>query len=142
MATGLAFRQLFCRAADCGLMFLVCRSCYRGQTYCSDLCRWKTRLDQVRRANRRYQQSPEGRQDHCDRQREYRQQRRCRVTDQSSPQRISWAKMAGAKPASQGLMAEKFNDLLHLTRQGGFRRLVCIFCGRRGRFIQIRGRRE
>jgi len=53
--------------------------------YCSPACRIAARLQQRRRANRRHQQSPEGRQDHRDRQEEYRR-RQCqtRVTDRAS----------------------------------------------------------
>jgi len=72
MAAALVFRQLFCRAANCGEMFFICLSCYRGQTYCSTECRQKARREQLRQANRRYQRSLEARLDHRDRQREYR----------------------------------------------------------------------
>ncbi len=66
----------------------VC-ACDRGQRYCSLACRHRARLHQRRHANRRYQQSPEGRLDHRDRQRRYRQRqahraRQTRVTDQGS----------------------------------------------------------
>ena len=49
-------------------MFYICRSCYRGQVYCGDECRRRRRRQQRRRANRRYQQDPEIRGDHCQRQ--------------------------------------------------------------------------
>ena len=72
MADEVAFRQLFCRAVRCGVMFFICRACYRGQAYCSDECRRQSRDEQLRKANRRYQQDPEVREDHCERMREYR----------------------------------------------------------------------
>ncbi len=77
------FRQRICRAAGCGAEFWICRSCDRGQCYCSQECREQSRRAQCREANSRHQQSPEGRLDHRDRQRAYR--KRCvlaRVTDQ------------------------------------------------------------
>ena len=77
-------RQRVCRASGCNQVFWICRDCDRGQHYCTHLCRQHTRRQQHRLANRRYQQSPEGRQDHRDRQREYRRRhQRARVTDVS-----------------------------------------------------------
>ncbi len=66
-------RQRACRAEGCGALFFICRSCDRGQSYCSQPCRRLQRRQQCRAANRRHQLSPEGRADHCDRQRAYRQ---------------------------------------------------------------------
>ena len=48
-------------------------------------CRQKTQRQQGRDANRRHQQSQEGRLDHRDRQRDYRERCRRRVTDDTSP---------------------------------------------------------
>jgi len=56
----------------CGATFGVCRSCFRGQRYCSDSCRTQARAEQRRESNRRHQRSPEGRDNHRDRQRDYR----------------------------------------------------------------------
>ncbi len=57
-----------------------------GEVYCGDECRRRMRRRQRRRANWRYQQSREGRLDHRDRQRAYRERcRRRRVTDHTSP---------------------------------------------------------
>src|SRR5262245_22103656 len=70
-----SFRQRFCLASGCGAMFFVCPHCDRGQRYCSDNCRQRSRLEQVRAASRRYQDSPEGRLGHRDRQRSYRQRK-------------------------------------------------------------------
>jgi len=97
MAAGLVFRQLFCRAAGCREMFFICLSCYRGQTYCSAECRQKTRREQLRQANRRYQRSLEARLDHRDRQREYRRRRFCRVRDLSSPTSSSCGRIGRAR---------------------------------------------
>ena len=76
-------RQRTCRGEGCGALFFICRSCGRGQGYCSRSCRRLQRRLQCRAADRRHQQSPEGRADHRDRQRAYRQrQQQARVTDQ------------------------------------------------------------
>ena len=84
MAQEVVLRQEFCRGLDCGAMFYIYHSCYLGQAYCGDRCRQKKRRQQRRDANRRHQQSQEGRLDHRDRQRDYRQRCRRRVTDHTS----------------------------------------------------------
>lgn len=59
----------------CYALFVICRSCDHGQRYCCCWCRFLAWREQRRRANRRHQSSPEGRDDHRDRQRAYR--KRC-----------------------------------------------------------------
>lgn len=142
------FRQKRCRA--CNAVFVICRSCDRGQRYCSPRCRVPALREQRRRANRRHQRSPEGRLDHRDRQREYRQ--RCaqrRVTDTSSaaltsPGSIStWLcespktgaqldfsiPLLGCRVAFRWREREEGHTLRHSAL------LRCAICGRTGRFI-------
>jgi hypothetical protein len=117
-------RQRVCRGQGCQALFWICSHCDRGQCYCSSACRSEARRRQHRAANRRYQQSPEGRLDHRDRQRQYRQRRcRARVTDQSSQAVISMPVAVPLRVASPGL--EKRADLW----------LRCSICGRPGRFV-------
>ncbi len=71
MAREMAWVQLFCRGSDCGVRFYICGSCYRGQVYCGERCRRRMRRRQTRLANRKHQDSPEGKLDHRDRQRVY-----------------------------------------------------------------------
>jgi hypothetical protein len=80
------FRQRFCKAADCRALFCICSNCDRGQLYCSNECRRRSRLEQLRAARRRHQQSAEGRDDHRDRQRAYR--RRKTAISQASPPKV------------------------------------------------------
>lgn len=145
MASEVAFRQLFCRAAACGVMFFICRRCYRGQAYCSTQCRHKTRQQQRRKANRRYQQDPEVGQDHCDRQREYRK-RLCesRVTDQSSLIEHSWGSIYEPLAAIQAASPpeEESVDAPKVTRLERFSRIICHICGRWGQWISAFIRRE
>jgi hypothetical protein len=129
-------RQRVCRGLGCQVLFWICSHCDRGQCYCSLACRSEARRRQHRAANRRYEQSPEGRLDHRDRQRQYRQRRcRARVTDQSSPAVISPAPWGcgetitmpvavALRVASPGRL-EKRADLW----------LRCSICGRPGRFV-------
>ena len=142
MASGLVLRQLFCRAVGCGAMFFICLSCYRGQTYCSQPCRVKSRREQLRQANRRYQQSWEARLDHRDRQRAYRRRRYSRVTDQSSLAPYSCRRMARA-PAAVSMAPAAEDSMNHgqRTRCEHFQRLFCSVCGRWGQFIEVFRRR-
>jgi hypothetical protein len=79
-------RQRVCLGQGCHAVFFICAHCDRGHRYCSPGCSEQARLQQRRCANGRHQQSPEGRLDHRDRQREYRRRRQTptRVTDQGS----------------------------------------------------------
>lgn len=76
-------RQRRCCDPACNTLFTICASCDRGQRYCSDGCRKRTRQQQLRASGRRYQASAAGRHNHSQRQQSYRQ-RRCqpRVTHQ------------------------------------------------------------
>jgi len=66
--------------AWCGGRFVVCSRCSWNRRYCPGSCAAVVRAEQRRVARRRHQQSPEGRLDHRDRNREYRaQQRAARV---------------------------------------------------------------
>jgi hypothetical protein len=132
-------RQRFCHAVECRALFFLCAHCDRGQRYCSLACRRQARLRQHRSANRRYQQSPEGRLDHRDRQQQYRERRcRARVTDQGSLLSVGSASFQcgvveatlpdAPKPAAVGVF-----PCWPENRPGI--RLCCRVCGRLGRFI-------
>ena len=69
-------------AAPASKPFTICAACDRGHAYCSAPCRQAGRLRSLRAARARHQRSLEGRLDHRDRQRAYRQRRR--VTDHTS----------------------------------------------------------
>jgi hypothetical protein len=114
-------RQRLCRAEVCGAVFYVCRSCDRGQRYCSERCREKARREQRRAANRRHQRSEEGRLDHRDRQREYRRRLvLLRVTDQGSDEPARSSTLAALSPP---------------VHEAGIGEAVCCVCGRRGTFV-------
>ena len=76
----LPLRQKTCRHCSC--LFAICTACDRGHAYCTPRCRAAARRRSVQAARARHQRSPEGRLDHRDRQRVYRDRRR--VMDQSS----------------------------------------------------------
>jgi hypothetical protein len=132
----LPFRQVFCHASQCRLLFFVCSHCYRGQRYCSLACRLASRVEQLRVANRRHRQSPEGREDQRDRQREYRRRQADRarawsektVMDQT-PAMATASGMIASPPVAAPMSAPRQSFLSALGR------IVCHFCGRVGRFL-------
>ena len=50
----------------CDLFFCICRSCWRGQAYCSDECRIAGKLKKHGEAQRRYRQTLKGKKAHCE----------------------------------------------------------------------------
>ncbi len=135
-----ALRQGFCRAPGCGQIFFVCPSCDRGQVYCAPACRQVARRLQCRAANLRHQRSEEGRLDHRDRQRAYRERRAGgRVTDQGSQAPLCYDTVADDPSADPGTSRSRgcrsrTPPVRSLFRPGR-RDLVCSFCGRAARFI-------
>jgi len=127
-------------------MFLICRSCYRGHAYCSAGCRGKSRQRQRVKANRRYEQDLEVRQDHRDRQRACRERQRVQgVTDHTSTGVGACHNMAGPLTETGKIpsAAEKNAQYPPKPAWGErFRGIVCNICGRVGRFIIAFTRRE
>lgn len=135
MGREVVFRQLVCRWPDCGATFVICRSCYRGQAYCNERCRVKGRRQRRREANRRHQQTCEGRLDHRDRQRAYRQRRRGhRVTDTSSRLRLDSASILQPRSQRSEMGSKDRAEEDEYADIGGVG-LVCIVCGRSPGFI-------
>ncbi len=135
IACSTVFRQRVCHFPPCGAVFYLCPHCDRGQRYCSSRCREKSRRLPRRQANRRHQQSPEGRLDHRDRQREYRRRQRARVTDQSSLRASPYVNLT-APPTSEPLAGAPQPDPLprpDTELAPGW--VVCQICGLRGRWV-------
>lgn len=115
------------RCRGCGEFFLVCRSCDRGQQYCSEGCRDPARQVQMRAARLRHQQSPEGRADHRDHQRALRKRRQ--VMDHPSGEQAEVEILAVAGAVVSNAAAEedaKSEELFIWTPQEP----CCRFCGR------------
>jgi hypothetical protein len=110
-------------------VFYLCPSCDHGQCYCSPRCRQKSRRQQRREANRRHQQSLEGRLDHRDRQREYRQRlKSVRVTDQGSQPETASGRITA--PAHLPRAAFDLRQSLGCWRLDPPLPLCCWRCGR------------
>ncbi len=131
----LPFRQRHCKADNCGRLFFICSHCDRGQRYCSEPCHLKSRAQQLRDAQRRYLQSPEGRKDQSDRQRAYRQRKAALSRTSTSESVID---QAPKSPPTSGMIAPQPGWLLFKTPGQKFHLndgwVVCHFCGRVGRF--------
>ncbi len=134
------FRQRFCRAPACRVLFFICSYCDRGQVYCSQTCRQPARDQQRRAANRRHRQTLSGRLAHSRRQHTYRLRRpgACyqrgenKVTDHSS--QAQWRVRPSRRVSSFYLRTTIFS-LLRPNRGV----VVCRFCGRPGWFVNTLG---
>lgn len=71
------------RCKQCASIFVVCKSCYRGQRYCGVVCRKLGYTATRKAAKRRHEASVEAKLDHRDRERRYRANKKS-VTDQAS----------------------------------------------------------
>jgi hypothetical protein len=126
---GVILRPRSCRT--CGMLFWICCHCDRGHPYCSASCRYQGYRQKRRLANQRYQQSPEGRLDHRDRQRALRRRRlvtQKSVTDQSSLRSALCQRMTLAIAFRRLSPGESPSPSFS-------RWLRCVICGRRGRFV-------
>jgi hypothetical protein len=98
-----------CGDPTCNAMFALCRGCDRGQRYCSDACRKRMRLRQVRTAGRRYQASAVGKLKHGQRQQAYRQRQcRPRVTHQG-PVSITTSQPTGSASLARCVLCGQGN---------------------------------
>jgi len=124
--------QLVCRLPECGGIFHICRSCYRGQRYCSPHCRHIARRRQLKAANLRYRKTPEARLDQRDRQRSWRQRHKYSVMDQGSFALPSAAVSVchGSLVCPSTAVLEEKTMVAHV-----YGRPRCVICGRVGRFV-------
>jgi hypothetical protein len=131
------------------VQIFVCPACERGQVYCSVSCSRLARRLQHREANRLYQQSKKGRLHHSDRQRAYRQRKARalsqataseKVTDHTYEPSPACATMPqGASLVENEPPATIFSTSWLDQRSCSADRqvVVCHFCGRRGRFVNL-----
>ena len=134
---------LICRYEPCGKVFYICRSCYRGQAYCSDPCFKTNRDKQCREANRNHQQSDEGRLDHNSRQRElYQRQVDARregneknLTDRSSPTACDGVTMnfSDSRDLEPTKTESKESQEVHDDKREAYPR--CRICNRKGYWV-------
>jgi hypothetical protein len=129
------FRQRCCKADNCGRLFFICSHSYRGQRYCSESFRLKSRAEQLRTAQRRYLQSPEGRKDQSERQRAYRQRKAVLYSASASKSVIDQSPqihLTSGMITSQRVSASFGTPWQQSQPNDGW--AVCHFCGRVSRF--------
>ena len=133
----LVFRQRTCNRGDCLRVFFLCQHCDRGHRYCSDRCRDEARQEQRRAANRRHQQSEEGRLDHRDHQRQYRR----RLKEQQSSSRLPppVGENVAETGSVNGGVTDQGSQTIPLSGNIEPREanqpIRCRLCGRTGRFV-------
>ena len=129
-------RPRVCRSQGCQTVFWICSHCDRGQCYCSAACRTEARRRQRRAANRRHQRSLEGRLDHRDRQRAYRQRHApAGVTDQGSLSVFSPAPFGCGEAITMPVAVSRPCELPGGLEKRSDLWLRCSICGRPSRFV-------
>lgn len=71
--------------ARCHRQRIICRSCDRGNRYCSEECAETARRESLKRARLRFQKSSEGRALHCAAQKRHRQRKASSDFEKSGP---------------------------------------------------------
>jgi len=101
---------------------MICQSCDHGQRYCAGGCRELAKKDAGKRANKKYQNSRQGRFKNAERQRRFRQRQKSRlqiVTYQGSP-----------SPPANDLLIEKLCPPKGTAKTSKMQpETVCHFCG-------------
>ena len=119
---GLIVILICCFCRWCNLPFYICRSCYRGQAYCSGNCRISGRRRSRRKAQKKYRRSPKGKRSHCLAENR-RRQRGKNSLQKNMDDHTSTPGMTGCKVAPPPYLISGF-----LIGEAGY----CRFCGRPG----------
>ena len=110
------------QCARCFVQMKICRCCDRGHVYCSE-CSTLARKEARQGTAKRYQQSPQGRSNHAERQRRYRERQRVssdKVTHKGILTTTHVIPMTRSRPVTQTL-PEKPRLLPEFA-------IVCDFC--------------
>ncbi len=158
------------RCKRCDRCFNLCRSCDRGQRYCSDDCRYHGHQKILQKARRKYANSEKGKQNNRERQRRWRKRMllklNClekKVTDPSSQQSDvvvclshenkrfdeSGRAVQGVIKKAKNIFAESFYSCVESKDQPEKKqgtsalenRACCYECGRPGVIVRKRRRR-
>ena len=114
----------------CGKLFCICRSCWRGQRYCSDACRQAARRKAHRQAQQRYRRTEKGKGAHRA------AEKRRRVGLSRKPQEI--LDDAGSTPRVGGrtLRYAEVSEPSAWNTAEGLRIGRCHLCGRLGVIVE------
>lgn len=122
--------SVFCRW--CNTSFCVCQCCWRGQAYCSDICRRAGYLRSRRQAQQRYRQTQKGKRAHCLSE----NRRRYRKTPPASK------KMDDTTSKRSFNMHIRMSPEQHSANFHPDFRNRCHFCGRLGEIVPEFARRK
>ena len=104
--------------ALCACQAIICSFCDRNNIYCSFECAYQARIESLRKAGKRYQNSLRGRHKHASRQKRYRWRLANKVTHHSS----------NTSPASDLLSAACEPEKHPSEPTAGI--ICCSFCGK------------
>ncbi len=111
----------------CRLTFCVCRSCWRGQAYCCDHCRYAARREACNRNQERYRQTRKGKLQHSSAEMRRRLRKMAKkMDDQGSPSVDHCATPICNLAPSAEHTGQGAGDLLHR----------CRFCGAVGEIVK------
>ena len=116
----LLLKEIRCRW--CGQIFYVCQHCWRGQAYCSDVCRQSSQRQSRRRAQQNYRRTEKGQRRH----REAEKRRRMRQNKKTMDD-------ASSTPDS---------DHAKVIQNPEIVAVFCRFCGKPGRIVNDFPRRS
>jgi hypothetical protein len=110
--------------AHCQQQVIICSHCDHGNIYCTDGCAEQSRQEKQREAADRYQNTPNGRHLHAQRQQRYRQRKKTakeKVTHRGSLDQTAY----GSITAGQKAETTQQNNSDFPKKEGIF----CHFCG-------------
>ena len=121
----------------CHLFFCVCRSCWRGQAYCSNKCRQASQKYAHREAQRRYRRKEKGRKAH----RDWQRRRRMGKVKKSVADRATTIYPSRYKITSSNVKVTKGSCYFEKRPQVGMKG-HCYFCGKAGVIVSTFPRRK
>ncbi len=99
----------------CSLEFLICRSCWRGQAYCSEACRQIAQKEGHCIAQHKYRQTEKGKKAHRQQEKRRRQRNSKKTVDDAS--------------STPGLVHDNVKASLLFPNP------CCCFCGKTGQIV-------
>lgn len=109
----------------CGLIFCICRACFRGQAYCSDPCRIAGKRKNHCEAQRRYRQTDKGK-----KARREAENRRRHDLSKNNQKNMDDASSTVMPAWVMKLLCRLWSRIFHVTNSS-----YCHFCGCEGRIL-------
>lgn len=113
----------------CGFRFWICKSCWRGQKYCSQSCKDQAKRNRHKQAQLKYSKTPWFKEDRKVYQRDYRHKKQASVQTQDIVIRCQKSNVTDLSSNSEFL--DVTADVMEPTTKGT-NKIKCIICGRKG----------